>query len=176
MHLVNFVITTLFEALVSAVYSTQRKEQLDVWFKTYRLVFNNPYLHSWVTVLLLLLLLLISDMMVLPTMKQYLHMYMGLAEMKCVEVKLHVMQATFLTARSCPAVNQEALVMAAQTFQTLFGRYFKENAEVSIVEVFSELLPQYSLNYYFRCIFVVIREVVYCLFKPILAPETAHVF
>ena len=82
------------------------------------------------------MLLLISDMMVLPTMKQYLHMYMGVAEMKYVEVKLHVMQATFLTARSCPAVNQEALVMAAQTFQTLFGRYFKENAEVSIVEVY----------------------------------------
>ena len=88
------------------------------------------------------LLLLISDMMVFPTMKQYLHMYMGLAEMKYVEVKLHVIQATFLTARSCPAVDQEALVMAAQTFQTLFGRYFKENAEVSIVECYEPTKTQ----------------------------------
>ena len=100
-------------------------------------------------------------MMVLPTMKQYLHMYMGLAEMKYVEVKLHVMQATFLTARSCPAVDQEALVMAAQTFQTLFGRYFKENAEVSNCRgIFYEVPPQ--------C--------VSCLSKPILAPEIVHVF
>jgi len=38
-HLINFVVTTLFEALVSSVYSNSpRKELLTVWFNAYRLV------------------------------------------------------------------------------------------------------------------------------------------
>ncbi len=70
--------------------------------------------------------------MVLPAMKYHLHVCMGVAEMCEVEVKLHIMHTTFITIQSCDSQQDEALVKGAQTFQTLFGRYFQENMVVSV--------------------------------------------
>lgn len=111
-HLSDFVITTLFEALLGSTYSASSQDgRLKVWFKSYR------------------------DIMALPALKQYIYMYSFMAgseskEWRRLEAKLNLMQATFLTILSCPSLSHEALLKGKQTFQTLLGRYFQENTEV----------------------------------------------
>ena len=77
-----------------------------------------------------------SDIIVLPTMKQHLYMYISMpgAEKKKwreEEAKLDVMQATYLTIRLCPTINQDAFLQGSQTFQTLFKTFFDGNTDVS---------------------------------------------
>jgi len=57
--------------------------------------------------------------------------YLHLGSEREIEVRVNLMHVTFITLQSCPVLDQDTLVKGCQTFQTLFGRYFEENATVS---------------------------------------------
>ena len=69
-------------------------------------------------------------------MKQRLYEYISAPgvennKLREEEAKLDVMQATYLTIRSYPTINQDAFFKGSKIFQILFKTYFDKNTDVS---------------------------------------------
>ena len=88
------------------------------------LLFNLLYLHIFY---LTLLFLIFSDIVAVPTLKQYMY------ECTKLQCKLHIMQTTYLTLLSCPSLSEDTLINGRKTLLILLGRYMhvQENNEVS---------------------------------------------
>ncbi len=71
--------------------------------------------------------------MSLPTLKQYIYSCMDSTTL--VEAMLNVMQATFVTLQSAPALDRDILLKSQQTFFTLFSRYFLPSTPQITVQV-----------------------------------------
>lgn len=74
--------------------------------------------------------------MTLPTLKQFI--YFSLAPESpaggcgLMEAVMSVMQATYLTLQTTPALDRDGLAKGQKTFQVLFTRYFNESRKVCV--------------------------------------------
>ena len=84
-----------------------------------------------------------SDVMTLPTLKQYIYYSFAVPEpgeasdgagsrdgSMLMEAMMNVTQATFVTLQTAPTLDSGIFSKGHQTFFTLFSRYFKETMKV----------------------------------------------
>ena len=91
---------------------------------------------------LMYLVTLPSDIMTLPTLKDYIYYSLYIPAPSDgsgqpdgsghLEARLNVMHTIYLTLLSSPTMSKDVLLRGQQVFQTLFTRFFKENLEVLI--------------------------------------------